>query len=157
MNETEKIRDYIYHEAELIDQRKLNDWYNLFAEDALYWMPLARDQQEEDLHASLFFEDKMLLQIRVKRLDHPRAFSQAPLSHCQHVLQQPSINLHGDQGMVETTTPFVYVESQADDQVMLTGVAHHQLRPEGNSFLIYRKCIRLLNCDAALPSIQLFP
>ncbi len=39
---------------------------------------------------------------------------------------------------------------------MLTGVAWHHLVGQDHSLLIRLKRVNLLNCDAALPSIQLF-
>lgn len=34
--------DFVYHEARLIDEKRFDEWYELFADDALYWMPLTR-------------------------------------------------------------------------------------------------------------------
>ena len=153
------LRALVYREAQLIDEGKLDAWYNLFTDDALYWMPLRRDQREEDVYNALFFEDKLMLKVRIERLRHPQAFSQAPPSHCQHVLQRPQITeFDADAGRFATRTPFVYVESQLDDQFVLAGVAHHELVTAGGRALrIRRKRIELLNRAAALPSIQLFP
>ena len=44
------------------------DWLELFTEDGHYWMPLAHGQTDTKLHASLMYEDKLLLKIRVERL-----------------------------------------------------------------------------------------
>ena len=153
-----ELRALIYREAQLIDEGALDDWYDLFTEDALYWMPLKRGQREDDVHNALFFEDKLMLKVRIERLKDPRAFSQSPPSQCQHVLQRPAIEgFDVDAGRFCTRTPFVYVESQLDDQFVLAGVAHHELVISDDALRIRRKRIELLNRDAALPSIQLFP
>ena len=152
------LRALIYREAQLIDEGALDDWYDLFADDALYWMPLERGQREEDVYNALFFEDRLMLKVRIERLKDPNAFSQSPPSHCQHVLQRPEIaGFDAEAGRFSTRTPFVYVESQLDDQFVLTGVAHHELVVDGGALRIRRKRIELLNREAALPSIQLFP
>jgi hypothetical protein len=54
-------------------------------------------------------------------------------------------------------TPFIYVETQRDAQLVLAGVVSHCLRREGDRLRIELKKVELVNCDAALPSIQLFP
>ncbi len=152
------LRALIYREAQLIDEGALDAWYDLFTDDALYWMPLKRGQREDDVHNSLFFEDKLMLEVRIERLKDPNAFSQSPPSHCQHVLQRPEIEaFDADAGSYSTRTPFVYVESQLDDQFVLAGVAHHELVSIDGALRIRRKRIELLNREAALPSIQLFP
>ncbi len=40
-------------------------------------MPLTRDQALGELQTSLYYEDKLLLKVRIERLRHPNAFSQA--------------------------------------------------------------------------------
>ena len=152
------LRTLVYREAQLIDEGRLDAWYGLFTDDALYWMPLRRGQQEEDTYNALFFEDRLMLKVRIERLKDPQAFSQVPPSHCQHILQRPEIDgFNRDAGRFATRTPFLYVESQLDEQFVLAGVAHHQLVLVEGALRIRRKRIELLNREAALPSIQLFP
>jgi len=148
--------ELVYLEARLIDEKRFDEWYDLFAEDALYWMPLSRDQPLGEAHTSLFYEDKLLLKVRIERLRHPNAFSQQQPSFCQHVLQQPAME-SGDpaSGPCVLRTPFVYVEAQRDRQLMLAGVAYHHLVPESGRWRIQMKKIELLNREAALPSIEL--
>ena len=120
----------------------------------LYWMPLKRDQHEDEIHNSLFYEDYFLLKVRIERLNSPRVFSQQPPSYCQHVLQRPQITDVSDDAC-HTRTPFVYLESQLDEQIVLAGVAHHELVRQDAELKIRRKRIELLNREASLPSIQL--
>ena len=82
---------FAYPEARLIDEKRFDEWYELFAEDGLYWIPLTREQPDGINHTSLLYEDKLLLKIRIERLKNPRSFSQQPPSYCQHILQQPEI------------------------------------------------------------------
>ena len=146
----------VYHEARLLDEKRFDEWYALYAEDALYWMPLTRDQPPGAAHTSLFYEDKLLLKVRIERLRHPNAFSQQQPSFCQHVLQQPALE-SGDpeSGQCVIRTPFLYVEAQLDRQLLLAGVAFHHLVMQADGWKIRMKQMELLNREAALPSIQL--
>jgi hypothetical protein len=54
-------------------------------------------------------------------------------------------------------TPFIYVESQLDTQLVLAGIVTHRLAVRDGVLRIELKKVELVNCDAALPSIQLFP
>jgi 3-phenylpropionate/cinnamic acid dioxygenase small subunit len=36
----QKIEDFLYHEAELLDERRLREWLELFTDDARYSMPI---------------------------------------------------------------------------------------------------------------------
>lgn len=150
--------EFVYHEARLIDEKRFEEWYDLYAEDCRYWMPLMRDQPPDAGHTSLFDEDKLLLKIRIERLRNPKSYSQAFPSWCQHILQAPSIERREMQtGMVVLRTPFLYAEYQQDQQEIYCGVAWHHLRTAAGKILIAAKKIELLNRDAALPSVQLFP
>jgi 3-phenylpropionate/cinnamic acid dioxygenase small subunit len=150
--------NFPYYEARLIDEKRFDEWYDLFTATAFYWMPLTRGQPDALNHTSLFYEDKLLLKIRIERLRNPRSFSQSQPSYSQHVLQRPGIEQFDPSANVFVTrTPFIYVEAQRDQQLMLTGVVYHHLCAAAGQLCIQLKKIELLNCDAALPSIQLFP
>ena len=154
----EELIDLVYAEARLIDEKRLEQWYELYAEDGRYWMPLTRDQKSPTTENSLMYEDKLLLQVRIQRLRSPNAHSQAQPSWCQHVLQAPSIEDRGSiSGIAVLRTAFLYVESRRDDQQVYAGVAWHHLKREGGRLVILLKKVELVNCEAALPSLQLFP
>ena len=78
------------NEARLIDEQRFDEWLDLFTEDGRYWMPLEMDQTDPILHQSLFYDDMLLMRIRVERLKGARTFSQKPKSRCHHVLQTPA-------------------------------------------------------------------
>ena len=149
---------FVYHEARLIDEKRFDEWYDLFAVDGIYWMPLTRGQPDGRTHTSLFYEDRLLLKLRIERLRNPQSFSQARPSFCQHVLQAPSVERR-DAQMNEYVlrTPFIYIESQLDQQNLYGCVAWHYLVPTAGGLSIRLKKVELLNCDAALPSMELFP
>jgi Ring hydroxylating beta subunit len=165
-----RLAEFVYREARLLDEKRFDAWYELFTDDARYWMPLTRGQPDGRTHTSLFYEDKLLLKVRIERLRHPNAFSQQQPSYCQHVLQQPALEhpeppaggfpasaagLLLETGDFLMRTPFMYVETQLDTQILLAGVAYHHLTSVDGTLRIRMKKIELLNCDAALPSIQL--
>ena len=149
-------RDFVADEAALLDERRFDDWLALFTEDGHYWIPLLGAAQADPFsHNSLAYEDRLLLQLRVDRLKNPRAHSQHPASHCQHVLQPSRIEEEtGDE--VRLRTPFLYVEARGESQILLTGSARHHLVRTSTGWAIREKRIDLLNAARALPAIQLF-
>ncbi|NDZ13049.1 aromatic-ring-hydroxylating dioxygenase subunit beta [Variovorax sp. WS11] len=151
-----QAQDFVAHEAALLDAGRFDDWLALFAEDGHYWVPLQGAAQADPLsHNSIAYEDRLLLQLRIERLKNPRAHSQHPRSHCQHVLQRSVIE-HDDERGFALSTPFIYVEARGEDQVLLAGTCRHLLVRHAEGFLIRQKRIDLLNAGRALPAIQLF-
>jgi 3-phenylpropionate/cinnamic acid dioxygenase small subunit len=121
-------------------------------------MPLTRGQPDGENHTSLLYEDKLLLRVRIERLKNPHSFSQHQPSFCQHVLQAPQLeSANRDGAGWVMRTPFLYLESQLDTQQVLAGISRLHLVQLDGRLRIRLKKVELLNCDAALPSIQLFP
>ena len=144
-------------EARLIDEKRFDEWYALFTDDAHYWVPAAPGQTDPLKHNSLAYEDKLLLQLRLERLKSPLAYSQRPASRCLHVLQEPEVEKRDEaRGEFVTRTPFIYTETRGDDSQRYAATAWHTLVWREDRLRIRLKRVDILNCDAALPSIQLF-
>ncbi len=148
----------VYQEARLIDQGRFEEWYALFDEDGLYWMPLTPGQQSGESEPALMYEDKMLLRLRLDRMKDPKAHSLHPAVRCLHVLQAPEVTSRDEAGgRYALSTPFLYVETQGDAQQVLAATAEHVVASTPQGLRIKIKKVLLLNCDAALPAIQLLP
>ena len=39
----QEVEDFLYREADLLDERRYEEWLDLFTEDARYWMPMRRN------------------------------------------------------------------------------------------------------------------
>ncbi|MSQ69961.1 MAG: phenylpropionate dioxygenase [Betaproteobacteria bacterium] len=153
---------FVSREARLLDEKRYDEWFELFTDDAYYWVPLAPGQTDPLNHTSLAYEDKLLLQLRIERLRSPRAHSQKPVSRGHHVLQLPEVEKSehpcADKpgGEYLTRTPFIYTETRGDESQRYAATAWHTLNWLEGRLRIRQKRVDILNCDAALPSIQLF-
>ena len=65
MSEAEAVK-FVYREARLLDEKRFDEWYELFTEDAYYWVPLVPGQTDPLAHNSLAYEDKLLLKLRIE-------------------------------------------------------------------------------------------
>jgi 3-phenylpropionate/cinnamic acid dioxygenase small subunit len=156
MNSENLIR-FVIQEARLLDEKRFDEWYELFTDDAVYWVPLTPGQTDPLQHTSLAYEDKLLLQLRIERLKSPRAFSQKPASRCHHLLQTPEVEKSDDaKGEYLTRTQMIYTETRGDESQRYAATAWHSLTRINEKLRIKLKRVDILNCDAALPSIQLF-
>jgi 3-phenylpropionate/cinnamic acid dioxygenase small subunit len=105
----EDLIRFVVREARLIDERRFDEWYGLFADDAYYWVPASPSQPDAVNHNSLAYEDKLLLQLRIERLKSPLAYSQKPASRCHHLLQTPEVEKRDlAKGEYLTRTQFIY-------------------------------------------------
>lgn len=153
----EDLVDFVYREAELLDERDYDAWLALFADDGRYWIPAQPDQTDARLHVSLMLEDKLLLKARIGRLAGDRTFSQQPGSRGQHILQRPSVTLMDhDRREYRLRTRYLYVETRGAEQQMFACTAAHTLVYRGEGLAILEKRVDILNAEAPMAMVQLF-
>jgi len=114
-----EIAEFVAREAELLDERQLDDWLALFADDARYTVRLReppRRPEESAVAAAepsppLFEDDKAFLALRVKRLETRLAHAERPPSATRHlftnVLVEPS-----DGDAVDVRASFVVYQTR---------------------------------------------
>jgi len=140
---------FLFHEAQLLDTQRYEEWLALFTEDATYWVPLEQNQKDPHETSSLIYDDRTLLELRVKQFRHPRAHARAPLARTVHQVGNIVV-----QDLVVTSTLTV-VEFRNERQKLWAGLVEHRLRRERDSFRIARKRIDLVNSEGELEGISI--
>ncbi len=90
----EEIEDFLFAEADLLDQRRFGEWLGLLADDLHYFMPMRRNvpfgthAERENTRAgqdiSWFDEDKWTLSKRVDQIMTGIHWAEEPLSRVCH-------------------------------------------------------------------------
>ena len=140
---------FLYHEAQLLDSQRYEEWLALFTEDATYWVPLEREQKDPQRTSSLIYDDRTLLELRVRQFRHPRAHARAPLPRTVH--QVGNVVVDGD--VVRST--LTVVEFRNDRQRLWGALVEHRLRREGATYRIARKRVDLVNSEGELEGIAI--
>jgi 3-phenylpropionate/cinnamic acid dioxygenase small subunit len=89
-----EIEQFLYQEARMLDERRFEEWIDLFSEDTHYWMPTRSVRYERELHlehssrneAAHFDETKDQLQERVTRIRSGMAWAEEPPSRTRHLV-----------------------------------------------------------------------
>jgi ethylbenzene dioxygenase subunit beta len=153
-----EIEQYLYHEASLLDQRDWEGWEALFAEGGTYWVPLTHDQQDPLNHASLFYEDAMMREVRRRRLEHVRAWSQNPVTRTARVVGNVIV-LSGSRADGKLTVRSTFQLSEwrmRRDLRQLAGHYTHSLVVVENDWRIQQKRVDLINCDGVHNALEVF-
>ena len=91
----QEIEDFLYREADLLDERHYDEWLALLAEDVRYWMPMRRNVKLDDrereftregLDISWFDEGKETLTRRVRQIQTGIHWAEEPVSRISHLL-----------------------------------------------------------------------
>jgi benzoate/toluate 1,2-dioxygenase beta subunit len=81
-----QAEDFLYLEAHLLDQRRYDDWLNLFTSDGVYWLPM-EDGTDPELVPSILHDTREMLELRIRQYDHPSPrYAQFPPSRTIHAV-----------------------------------------------------------------------
>jgi benzoate/toluate 1,2-dioxygenase beta subunit len=142
------LEQFLYRQSELLDTKQWQGWIDLFADDGVYWMPADPAHKHWDGVPSIFAEDKNLMNVRMKRVLHPDAWSQRPLWGTNHVVSNVVIEKDGpDEVLVRSR--FHMMELRRDDVRHFAGAYRHQLRKTGEDFRIKLQRVDMTNAQAA--------
>src|ERR1700722_15896534 len=92
-----RYTEFLLEEAEHLDARRLEEWTSLFADDAVYWLPMDPGQVAPGDGLNIIYDDRPRLLDRVSRLNSGLAFSDEPHSVTRHTLSPVRV-LAGGQG-----------------------------------------------------------
>lgn len=97
------VEDFLFHEAALLDDWRLDDWLALLTEDAAYYVP-SNDAPLSDHKSALFMvaDDANRIRARVKRLKDTQAHAEFPHSRTRRMISNVRITgTEGDSMTVE--------------------------------------------------------
>ncbi|MFN3349912.1 aromatic-ring-hydroxylating dioxygenase subunit beta [Pseudorhodoplanes sp.] len=148
--------DFLIHEARLLDDARFDEWLALFTPEAHYWVPSEPNQKSALDTVSLMYDDRRLLETRVRRLASPRIYSQEPRSRTSRIVTNVTIEGGAGsttQGSTEVRSKFMIVEYRREEQRIFAGTYRHTLVSTGGDIRIAFKRVDLVNCDAPLDGL----
>jgi benzoate/toluate 1,2-dioxygenase beta subunit len=144
--------DFLLHEARLLDEAKFDDWLALFTPDAQYWVPSEPEQKSPHDTVSLIYDDRRLLETRVRRLSSPRIYSQEPRSRTSRIVTNVTLE-QCEPDHVVVRSKFTMIEFRRNEQRLFGGTCFHHLVRHDGRLRIRLKRVDLVNCDAPLDGI----
>lgn len=142
------VEQFLYRQAEILDERQWDDWLALFTDDGRYWMPAHEEQTFGDGVPNIFYEDMDLMKVRVNRVTHPRAWSQQPPNRTSHVVSNVIIeNEDAETGDVVARSKFYASEFWNDETRHFAGKYRHELKKTGDGYRIELQRVDLLTAE----------
>jgi ethylbenzene dioxygenase beta subunit len=155
-SETEQACEgLVLRESRLIDQDRLDEWLDLFTEDAAYWLPTDTKQLDPALTVSWEFNDRRRMEERVERLLTGKAHSQIPRTRSTHLYTNiEQVRISDDE--VHLLCNFLINASRPEGQRILTGWNGFILRRVDDQWLIEFKRVNLVDADAPQGNLSFF-
>lgn len=150
------LEQFIYNEARLLDDRRFWEWDKLFTETGMYWAPHEFAQKDPFEHISLFWEGRMLREVRIRRVENARNWSQQPQTRTAHLVGNVSVEGLDADGCLVVRATFQVSEWRLT-QRQLAGSYTYKLREEaGHGWKIQLKRVDLINCNDMFANLEVF-
>jgi len=153
---SQEIADFLYREAELLDERRYREWLDLLADDVRYWMPIRRNvklgDESEFTRAqsdiNWFDEGKETLGRRVKQIETGIHWAEEPRSRLSHLVANVQVQKaepsFAEPREVSVTSRFLIYRNRVETETdILVGRREDQLRRNGAGWLLARRKIIL--------------
>ena len=141
-NLREQVEDFLFKEAELLDDWRLDDWVSLFTEDGRYVVPTT-DLPEGDPQRDLVFIDDDITRLRARavRLNSRHAHREYPWSRTRRFVSNVRVAENGDGELSVTANVMVY-RFRSGEGAPYVGSVHYTLRRDGGNLKIaYRRAV----------------
>ena len=147
----ERVEDFLFHEAKLIDDHRYDEWLALWTEDCLYWVPCNSDDADPSRQAMIIYDNRGRLDERVYRLTSGAAWAQQPRSRTRRLIS--NVEVRETDGGYAVESNCLIAELRRSRQDLFAARILHTLRPSGDSFRIALKKVLLLNNDEAIDNL----
>jgi ethylbenzene dioxygenase subunit beta len=151
-----RLQQFLFREARLLDERRWAEWLALWTADGLYWIPQQHGQASPFDHISLAFEDRMLREVRARRLENARNWSQQPPTHATRLIGNISVEGVDAGGNLVLRSVFQMTEWRKKATRQLAGSCWHKLATSGDGWQLRMKRVDLVNCDATHENLEVF-
>ena len=153
----EEISEFLFEEAELLDERNFEKWLDLLTDDIRYWMPMRRNVKSNELDREFtregqdinwFDEGKNTLERRVNQILTGVHWAEEPLSRIRHFITNVQINsvtpTFSDAREVSTRCRFLIYRNRVETETdILIGKREDVLRKVDGSWKIAERKIIL--------------
>ncbi len=140
------VAQFLYRQAEILDGKRWAEFIELFTDDGIYWMPASPEQTTGDGVPSIFFENRDLMTIRMHRITHPHAWSQAPAWGTSHLIGNVAIEHEdGKTGDVVVRSRFHMMEYRRDASRHFAGSTVHHLKKTRDGYRIKLQRVDMVN------------
>lgn len=164
------VEQFLYAEAELLDQHRYLEWVELFTEDAHYWIPTRmtrpnRERQYEiagEDEAAIIDDDKFYLRGRARRYSSGVSWSEEPPSRTRRLITNIRISRRADSAELDVRSNFYVYRSRLErHQDWFVGERFDVLRPAdtgaaGFPYMIASRKVVLEQTTLLCPSLSIF-
>lgn len=156
------IEQFLYREAEIVDERRFEEWFELFTDDLEYEIPLrvTRESQASELDhsGSVIHDTKATLGIRVQRLGTEYAWAEQPPSRTRHYVSNVRVTPRESSNELDVRSNLLVYRNRGDatSYDLYSADRRDILRAQDGEWRIARRYVVLDQSSIAGNSLSIF-
>ena len=143
-----EVEQLLFQQSEALDGKAWQSYIDCFTDDGVYWVPADPAHTHWDGMPAIFIEDKDLMTVRMRRMQHPNAWSQQAEWGTSHVIGNMTIERVAANGDVQVRSRFHMLELRRDDVRHFAGTYRHQLKRTKSGLRIKQQRVDMVNAQA---------
>jgi 3-phenylpropionate/cinnamic acid dioxygenase small subunit len=160
------VERWLYDEAELLDDKRFDDWLERLADDIAYLVPIRSNRptrgdrsEPPGVQSAHIEDDKHGLRVRVKRLNTGLAWAEDPPTKTRHLISNVRVDPGDRPGELRVKSNFyIYIARPNVEHASFAGERHDVLRTVAGPrrFELARRTVVLDQTTLATNTLSLF-
>lgn len=148
----EQVEDFMFLEAEMLDEWRLKEWLTLFTMDATYNVPATDVAPNASPDSSLFYvaDDRFRLEQRVERLLKRTAHAEFPRSKTRHLVSNVRIRSRSDSELDVGAAVLTFRTKMGLTETYIGSYRYRLVVQDGRLLIHEKRCV--LDMDGLKPN-----
>jgi len=148
----EQVEDFMFLEAEILDEWRLKEWLTLFTKDATYNVPATDVAANASPDSALFYvaDDRFRLEQRVERLLKRTAHAEFPRSKTRHLVSNVRIRGRSETELDVGAAVLTFRTKMGLTETYIGSYRYRLVIEEGRLLIREKRCI--LDMDGLKPN-----
>jgi 3-phenylpropionate/cinnamic acid dioxygenase small subunit len=145
-----QVEQFLFREAQLIDDRQYEDWLEMLHPDLTYTMPLRVDRLKRDVtrykgppdQVMIFDDNYESIKVRVRRIRSGVCWADDPPARVRHAITNVQVRRADGADTLEVKSAFmVYVSRMEESGILFSGLRDDVIIQAGGRLLVARRQI----------------
>lgn len=143
--------ELIWHEADLLDRKEYDRWQRLYADDAVYVVPIDADTEDFANTLNMVYDDAHMRQMRITRMTEGYAIAAVDAARTTRTVSRfVPLSVTDDEVTLRSAQVLVAYKRGTHD--IWAGEVTHTIRLSATGDAIAAKVVRLLHSEDAVPA-----
>ncbi|MBF8999041.1 MULTISPECIES: aromatic-ring-hydroxylating dioxygenase subunit beta [Vibrio] len=148
-----KVSAFLWAEADMLDHREYQSWLKLWTEKGHYIVPTDRETTDYAATLNLAYDDHAMREMRIARLENGESVSAADATVTVRMVSRVRILDAGSDRILARCATTIN-ELRHGNLITYPADVEFTLVPDGDSFLMEQKVVKLLHAEGYLRTVS---